>query len=114
MCEGASEVYCINKLPVYAKVYPGIHCACGFILQMRFRAHSRLSIAKVLFVNKLHDYSLGVVLFYVIQAVNQWIIYHVRVALLGYILLYMYTPPKKSGQDCAPSQVQNVTMRRFY
>jgi hypothetical protein len=25
-----------------------------------------------------------------------------------------YTPPQKSGQDFAPSQVKNVTMRRFY
>jgi hypothetical protein len=26
----------------------------------------------------------------------------------------VYTPPQKSGQDFAPSQVKNVTMRRFY
>jgi hypothetical protein len=25
-----------------------------------------------------------------------------------------YTPPQKSGQDFAPSQVENVIMRRFY
>ena len=25
-----------------------------------------------------------------------------------------YTPPQKSVQDFAPSQVENVTMRRFY
>jgi hypothetical protein len=27
---------------------------------------------------------------------------------------HIYTPPQKSGQDLSPSQVENVTMRRFY
>jgi hypothetical protein len=26
----------------------------------------------------------------------------------------LYAPPQESGQDFAPSQVENVTMRRFY
>jgi hypothetical protein len=29
-------------------------------------------------------------------------------------VLLNYTPPQKSGQDFAPSQVENVNMRRFY
>jgi hypothetical protein len=29
-------------------------------------------------------------------------------------VIYNDTPPQKSGQDFAPSQVENVIMRRFY
>jgi hypothetical protein len=41
-------------------------------------------------------------------------LFHLCCWWIQLLYYFLYTPPQNPGQDFAPSQVKNVTVRRFY